>query len=138
MNFDEEIEKFGDPHAVQFCKVLYRFIHLLDDLVDGDKKRDADEISGLFFALLAQLSKNPFWLRHHATLLPVLYSSSRAWAASERLRTSENLKDRVAAEYLKSQYQDVFFMVAALLDGNCNATGFALNWELSNRGYTPG
>jgi hypothetical protein len=131
---EQAFEEFGDPHAVNFSKALFRFIHLLDDLVDRDKTLPSEGIVLTLLAFIDQLSSNAFWQQHKHDLFPVLHCSAMAWAASERLRKSEDVQQRLAAEVLKSEYQNVFFRIAFLVGG----AEFAYNWELKYRGYTFG
>lgn len=131
---DEAFEEFPDPNAVTFSKVVFRFVHLLDDLFDRDKDRSADDVALTFFALVDQVASNPFFQAHKASLMPVLYSSAKAWSASERLRKSPAVQDNVAAEVLKSEYQNLFFHVALLAGG----VEFAHHWETKHRSYNFG
>lgn len=134
MNPDELFDSFRDPNAGFLARTLYRFFHLIDDLVDRDKEVPAADVACILLALFDQLSNNPFWLLHKNDLMPVVFSSAMAWAASERLRKSENVQDRLAAEVLKSQYQDIFFRIA-FLDGGVS---FSLESDAKFRGFAFG
>jgi hypothetical protein len=131
---DHAFAEFPNPDAVTFARILYRFIHLLDDLFDHDRERSAEDVALTFFGLLDHVSSNPFYQAHKNEILPILFSSAKAWAASERLRKSENVQEQLAAEVLKSQYQDVFFQIATLAGG----IEFGHQWEAKYRTYTFG
>lgn len=131
---DTAFDEFPDPNATTFAKGFYRFIHLLDDLVDHDKERTADDVALTLFAFVDQVANNPFFQRHKQSLLPIVYAAGRAWASSERLRKSDDIQNKIAAEVLKSQYQDLFHHIAFLSGG----IEFAVQWEEKHRSYVFG
>lgn len=110
----------GDKQAYDFCNALYQFLHLYDDLYDRDQERTPDDVS---FALLNLLhtASEPFFVTFKPDLLPVLFASAQAWAASVRLAGETDIQKKLASEVLKSQYQDVFFRVAFLVGGSDHA-----------------
>jgi len=119
--------------AFDFCKSLYDYFHLIDDLFDRDVARSPEDVIGAAINLLFACH-NRFFQEHWSQLAPVVVSSSHAWAASERLRKSDKPEDKLAAEVLKSQYQDIFFFVAQIIGGSAHALEMDKKW----RGYNFG
>jgi hypothetical protein len=124
----------GDDAAYDFCRTFYDFVHTLDDLIDRNKSLAPETIVGVFLKLFSCLTGNTFWQKHSASLLPVIHSSAMAFAASERLRQQDDVQNKLAAETLKSQYQDVFFYVAFLTGGSA----LAIKVDKAYRGYSFG
>lgn len=114
-----EIAK-GDVAAEEFCAVMFYFIHTQDDLFDKDKEVSAIELARMNYYLISMLADNRFFQKHKATLLPVIYASSMAWAASEGFVKNESPLYKLAAQVLKSQYQDIFLITAYLVGGQAH------------------
>lgn len=104
--------------AYAYCLATYHFLHLIDDLVDRDQETPAKRVAEGLLAYTNTLLFNPFAQAHRQYLMPTFDSAIRAWAASERLRASDDVQKKLSAETLKSQYQDIFFRVAHLVGGS--------------------
>lgn len=128
---DEAFNEIPNPDAVTLVKVLYRMWHLVDDLVDRDQERTAADVALTLFAYTDHVGSNPFYQAHKVALIPIIYSSAKAWAASERFKTSEDINNKLAAETLKSEYFNVFAYIAFLAGG----VEFAHRWDEKWRGY---
>lgn len=124
----------GDESARQFCVVFFEFVHLLDDLADKDKARSPVEVVAVVCAALETFAANPFFQAHRDLLLGAIRVGGIAWTASESFRRREGVVDRMAAEVLKSGYQEVFFAVAAITGGMAHAAAMSEKY----RGYEPG
>lgn len=112
----EEVCK-GDPNAVGMCAAWYQFAHVLDDLVDRDKPVSPDEVGTLMLGVIEGLAGNPFFQANAAHLLPVMRLGALNWVESERLRQSEDVREKLSAEVYKSIYQEVFWLTAGLCGG---------------------
>jgi hypothetical protein len=124
----------GDEAAFDFCTTFFDYTHTLDDLIDKDKPVPNETVIGVFLKLFSCLSSNVFWQKNQTVLMPVIHSSAMAFVASERLRQSDDIQNKLAAETLKSQYQDVFFFVAFLTGGY----RLAFEADKKYRGYSFG
>lgn len=130
-SFDDALNEFPDPHAAVFCRAFHRMVHLLDSLFDRDEDRTADDVALTFYAFIGQVAGNPFFAQHRDALLPIIYTSAKSWAASERLRKSADIQEQIASEVIKSNYQDIYHYVAFL----CGGIEFAAEWDIKHRGY---
>lgn len=137
MNVEEAFREIsqGNVAAYSLCRSFYEFVHVWDDLNDGDN--EALTPFGAVSVLLNfidTLSNNPFYQKHKAVLGPVIHVSAFAWAASEGLRKSEDVQKRLAAEVEKSGYQQVFFYTAFL----CGGLKHAADMDAKHRAYVFG
>lgn len=108
----------GDQHATEFLHAFLHFVHLIDDVIDGQKPHgDAEYVLLVHLEMLRILSFNPFWEKHKVSLFPIVLQSVRAYADSNRWATRPDFRDRASSDVLKSQYQDVWFHVAYLCGG---------------------
>lgn len=124
----------GDVHAENFCRALYQFVHVLDDLVDRDVDRSAGDVAMAVVSLVGAVGLNPFFQAHRDVLFGAISMAALSWAGSEKLKKSEKLEHKLAAEVVKSAYQDVFFLVASLTGGMEHGLAVADRW----RGYAFG
>lgn len=92
--------------------VLYCWFHKQDDIYDQDKEVPAERAAGFDLALLHALAKNQFFQKHQDYLWPVITMGAIAWVASEDRANAPDVLERITAQVLKSQYQDIFFAVA--------------------------
>lgn len=106
-----------NEEATSFLHVFYEWVQTQDDLMDRDKPVPPREFVITNMRLIFTLTCNEFFLAHKDKLLPVILASSVAYVDSERFRTHESVLDRVASQVLKSQYADVFYMVAFIVGG---------------------
>lgn len=127
----EALAELG-PEPAAFCSSFYDFLHLVDDLYDRDEEVTPEHIVTTLLVFFTQLSSNPFWQTNKQTLMPVIHVGLMGWAASERLKNSEDLENKVASQVLKSLYHEVFFMSAYLVGG----FEFAFDFEKKYRSYS--
>jgi hypothetical protein len=102
----------GDVSATQFMGALYCWFHKQDDLYDQDKEVSAEVAAGFDLGLLHAISKNEFFQKNQDYLWPVITMGALAWVASEERAHSADVLERITAQVLKSQYQDIFYAVA--------------------------
>jgi hypothetical protein len=107
----------GDQYAKEFLAAIFQFFHMLDDLYDRDKDLTPHQVAKTIYLCLHSLACNPFFQKHKESLLPVMMTSSIAWADSEHWQKKEGPLDRLAGQVLKSQYQDLFYLTASLIGG---------------------
>jgi hypothetical protein len=112
----------GDAGAEAFLGALYIWVHKQDDLFDRDHPVSASVSAGIDLQTLHVFATNPFFQKHQTFLMPVLVTSALSWVASETLAKSDDVLERITAQVLKSEYQNVFFAVAFLIGGWEHAT----------------
>lgn len=107
----------GNEDAVKVCWSVFRFLHVLDDLFDRDHPVTPADLGLSLLSLVETLSENPFWLAHVGSLLPVLRVGVMEWIDSEAWRARTDVREKLAAEVLKSGYQNFFYAIAGVLGG---------------------
>jgi len=107
----------GNQEAVHVCWSVYQFAHVVDDLVDRDQVLDARTIGMTFLVFTETVSANPFFQANREVLLGALRTGVVGWIDSESWKHRDALKCKLAAEVLKSSYQEFFFQVAYLCGG---------------------
>lgn len=135
-DFETEFREIaaGNNSAYEFMRSLFEFVHCWDDLYDNDKPVEADVAAMTLLKFIATLSTNEFYRQNVTPLLQGLHTACFSWAASERLRASEDVQNKLASEVLKSGYIEVFFLVAFLVGG----TAHQLEMDHKFRGYSFG
>lgn len=107
----------GNQDAKSFCLALYNFVHLLDDYIDNDKPVHAKDAVFVSLAAFGAFATNPFFQAHRVTLLSAIHVASVAYVDSLNWEGSTDVVDQAASQFLKSAYQDVFYLVAYLCGG---------------------
>lgn len=106
----------GDRDAIQFCWLFFRWVHWLDDTIDADKPWTAEEAGRLNLEALMVFASNPFFQRHKERLTPLIIAACRAYGDSEAWKDRRSdVKDRRAADVLKSFYNEVFWHAGYLV-----------------------
>ena len=106
----------GVIEAESFCTDLYRFLHLLDDLYDKDQAVTAQDLGIITINVLETFAANPFFQKHIYTLMPAVRTAIVSWVDSENWKNRGG-NDKIASHALKSQYHEVFYMVAGIVGG---------------------
>ena len=119
----------GDERAHQFLVTTYEFIHLLDDLIDRDEERSSVEVGLIVYSFIETIAANEFFQAHRAVLLGSLRSGVISWVASEQFRKREPVVDKLAAEVLKSGYQELFYLVASITGGMKHAMSMSSKYR---------
>lgn len=107
----------GHEDAVRFLFQIGRVARLADDITDGDSRNVAADMGRLLFEALVTLPTNPFFLRHHATLAPILANVALTWEATEDWRRSNNEKTRMFAFVLRECSEQIATTVAMITGG---------------------
>lgn len=119
----------GNKSALEFCRHFVAWCHLLDDVADGELKATLEQFIWLNVRMIEIFSGNVFWRKHKETLMPVIIASVRAWLDSEQLKKRPMIGQQIAAEVIKSQYQDVIWMVAYLCGGWEHQAKMTAKWR---------
>lgn len=126
----------GDENAVHVCWAVFRFLHMLDDLVDRDVDVPADTVGLTLISFVEAVAANPFFQANRTELLTCLRVGILEWMESEAWKRRGDLKSALAAEVLKSSYQNFFYLVASLCGGLVHMRGMSAKyrdyqWDLS-------
>jgi hypothetical protein len=78
----------GDPHAFEWMWAFWNFEHVLDDLVDRDKSPTSADVAGSLAAFVVATTVNPFYVRHGATLLPLIISACNRWVDGDAMKNA--------------------------------------------------
>jgi len=108
----------GDhTNAHSLLCVLFEHFHQLDDLIDGDKQVTANDLMRVQLGLMHTLSFNDFWTEQKHILWPIIHTSIMAYWESEVLRKTTIPGNKIVGHVLKSQYQEIAYMVAFVIGG---------------------
>ena len=105
----------GNAPAADFLRVMYEFLHLIDDLVDLDVTPEpSDEVIGFqCVQLILTIGSNPFYQANKHRLEPLIEQAFSAWLCANRLEREKKIQGKV----LKSWYHEIFWHVARLTGG---------------------
>lgn len=107
----------GNQDAVHTCWAVFQFLHVIDDLYDRDHVVSIDTVGLALLGFTESIAANPFFQANRDILLGQLRVSVLEWVDSEKWRTREDIREKLAAEVLKSQYQNFFYLIASLCGG---------------------
>lgn len=109
----------GDEDAAALLHLLGEGSQLADDIVDRDIPED--EMSGavtkLMGDMIVRLPANPFYVRHRATLEPVIMSSFLVWDATNDWAKSPRKETQMFAYTFREILGQIIGMVALLVGG---------------------
>jgi hypothetical protein len=104
----------GNEPAAQFCFTFCRWCHWVDDAVDGDRAWEADAVIRCNLEAVVTFSENEFFQRNKNYLLPLIVQSFRSFGDSIEWAKRAAVKDRRAADVLKSNYHEIYWHTAYL------------------------
>lgn len=107
----------GNADAFRFCQIFFVWCHVFDDVLDRDKPVAYADAVTANWALISELSSNPFWLKNSARLLPLVSAGASSSISSEEFKLREDVRDRMASQVLKSGYLEVYWEVAHICGG---------------------
>lgn len=116
----EEMYRFsakGDEHAERYLWQIDCVARTIDDLVDKDHEVREEKIYEMFFILIAELWRNPFFIAHAHTLLAHHLMICNAWRDANRMERSDNKTERAYAHVMKDMINELVPMVAFLTGG---------------------
>lgn len=119
----------GDAEAIDVCRSVFQFLHIIDDLVDRDHPVSVDLVGEQLIVFIETLALNPFFQRHRNALCGCLRVSIIEWVDSEKWRARQDVREKIAAEVLKSQYQNFFYLVAGLCGGVKHMSAIAAKYR---------
>ncbi len=125
MNQVEFIKKavLGDLAAEDFCRRVFNVSQVLDDLIDKDKPVTDDDIFNSFWECLIEIPKNPFYLKHAPTLVPMMqvfmvdYYDSVVLERAEKVNKQKNDHGKNIAFTLRDSIGSIITHCAYLVGG---------------------
>jgi len=107
----------GDQRATDFVVLVFRALHVWDDLIDQDKKPTADEINSVFWDLLIELPRDQFYMSNFQYLNATLVNAVINWHAATDLERNGGDHDKSIAFILRGAYIDIVSAAALLVGG---------------------
>jgi hypothetical protein len=106
-------EWIQDEWALKFVLDYSDAVELWDDLIDGDKEFDKQQVMRVFTNLLTVMPLNPFFNHHKTVFIPLINASINAWFDSLDLeKGSDNDK---AMAYMLRWYSHEAFIYTILI-----------------------
>jgi len=106
----------GDPEALAFCESFFFITQIWDDLVDGDKDVDPEDVNRAFWLALVEMPANPFFARHAAQLNTFIGQAACAWFDANTLeRGTEH--EKTLAFVLRDAVGGLVSLCAYLIGG---------------------
>jgi hypothetical protein len=107
----------GNEFAARFLLSFLAYVHMIDDLHDKDHEVTDKQLVHHHFWILEEFALNP-WVRDNAALLwSVVVCGTNAWLDSNQWQRDQSFNKRIAADVIKSSYQEVVFLTAYLCGG---------------------
>jgi hypothetical protein len=105
-----------DSNAVNLCLDLLFVGHLWDDLIDGDVKREPEEINSAFLKALGEIPLNPVYIANQFQLAPMMLNVSLLWLASNDLEKG-NDDNRFTAFMIRNGLLTIIHYIMVLVGG---------------------
>ncbi len=106
----------GNMDAVAFCELVFFISQVWDDLIDGDKPIDRENVNRAFWAALVSIPWNPFFARHANVLGPIMRAYIADWFAANDLEQGSE-HDQTVAFALRDAVGGVLVQCAYLVGG---------------------
>lgn len=103
--------------AMVFCEAFVQWVHWIDDLVDKDKLWLPRDVVTVNLNAALAFSDNAFFQQHKPQLMPLIIQAFRAYGDSNYFEKRQEVRDRRAADILKSTYHEVVWHVAYICGG---------------------
>jgi hypothetical protein len=107
----------GNKEAFVFCETLVGWLHWIDDMADRDRTWQPSDTVRINLAALATFAANPFFQKHRTALMSLLTQAFCGWLDGEQWAKRANVRERRAADVIKSTYHEVIWHVAYLVGG---------------------
>lgn len=107
----------GNAAAYQWMWDFWCFTHAIDDLVDKDTPSEPDRFSKALAGFVTALSVNPFYQANVYQLYPLIISACNRWIDGDRLKHSDNERDKIYSEVVRCGDVDLYIYIAFLIGG---------------------
>jgi hypothetical protein len=105
----------GDEVAVQWLLAWNGYVHLIDDIIDGED--DSPETVLKTFVLAAELYTHPFFVKHAARLKQIVLNCTNAYADSVAWEKSSEEWQRQFADHYRHFGAEMVVAVATICGG---------------------
>jgi len=109
-------EWIPDEWALKFVLDYSDAVELWDDLIDGDKEVDQQQVMRVFTNLLTTMPLNPFFNQHKTVFIPLIQASINAWFDSLNLEKGSD-NDKAMAYMLRWYSHEAFIYTIFLTRG---------------------
>jgi hypothetical protein len=118
----------GDLAARRYLHTIAAAARTLDDLVDADHPVPAEQIIGVFQALLIEVHRNGFFQRNREFLTALHLVAMNAWLDANVWRKSNDPTERLYAHVLRDLVDEVLPATAYLTGGwaHCRAVSLRI------------
>jgi len=106
----------GNQEAAAFCSMIFEASQVWDDLIDGDKPVDKEQINSVFWNLLVALPGNAFYRQHIDSITPIIMQSISDWHVANALEKGDN-HDKSIAFVLRDSVSALLIHCATLIGG---------------------
>lgn len=121
----------GDAEAIAFMRIMSRWSHLYDDLIDKNTEVSEDVIHAVMWDITVGLASNRFYIANAHVFAPIIATGILNWRAAtdmERLGSEEELHISHALRYSGS---DIALMIMTVLGGPAHAAFYARQAKLA-------
>lgn len=105
----------NDAEAMRVSMELVQMLHVWDDLVDGDKVVDKNEVHAAFVAAMCEVTGSTLWDAHAAALCRVAFLKWQTANYFENTEADEN--QRLMSFVFRAGFVDLFYYFAYKLYG---------------------
>lgn len=106
----------GDRDAMAFLKSIAYVARLADDVADKDHGDAQRNVCLLLHYTMVDLPRNPFFIRHHDSLAPLVVEALTQWKLSDEFRASDDWRKQTFG-FVWREASDRFLGAAAYLVG---------------------
>lgn len=106
----------GDKDAAIYLSDFNYIVHLWDDLIDKDKVRTDDDINRVFFLLMVEIPRSPFYREYSSILVDYTQVYINQWFTANHLE-KEGVKGLERAFALRDATSDMISQVAYIVGG---------------------
>lgn len=107
----------GNQAAFEWMWDFWCFTHVIDDLVDADKKLTTAEAAMALAQFVTALSLNPFYIQNVASLYPLIISACNRWIDGDAMDKSGDQRSRIHSEVVRCGDLELFLHIAFLTGG---------------------
>ena len=107
----------GDAQAEDFAWRFWCFMHVFDDLIDGDVPVQKQDAVAEFARFFTSVCYNPFFLRNRDQLYPLIIQLCNRCVCGDEWEESDCEERRKLARVVRCGDIDIFFHIAFLTGG---------------------
>ncbi len=107
----------GDQNAFQFMWRFWNFSHVLDDLIDRDKRPSQSQVFRETLGFVEMISFNPFYQTYKGMLFPMIVSCCMRCVVADSLLEKGSYTERQMVPAIKGGDVDLYSFIAYLTGG---------------------